>query len=191
MKVDNDLIQACINDDRKAIRSLYENCHGQLLGIGLRYLKDRNEALSAFHKSFMKILSNLESYADQKNFMAWAKRIMVNTCIDTFRKNSKHIEREYPFDPGDYIYKNGSIDWNLAESEMRTEDLMEMITSLPDKSRQVFNLYVFEDYKHQEIAEMLDMGEGTSKWHLSKARKILQQRISTALKQENARINVS
>ena len=191
MKVDDELIQSCINDDRDAIQCLYENCHGQLLGIGLRYLKDRNEALSAYHKSFMKILSNLNSYADEQNFMAWAKRIMVNTCIDTFRKNSKHIEREYPFDPADYIYKNASIDWNLAETEMRTKDLMEMISSLPEKTRQVFNLYVFEDYKHHEIAEMLDMGEGTSKWHLSKARKILQQRILKALKQENARINVS
>jgi RNA polymerase sigma-70 factor (ECF subfamily) len=139
----------------------------------------------------MKLLNNLDAYSEQQNFMAWAKRIMVNTCIDIFRKNSKHVEREYPFDPADYYYKNASVDWNLAEMNMRTEDLLAMVQSLPEKSKQVFNLYVFEDFKHHQIADLLDMSEGTSKWHLSKARKLLQQKILLLMDQENAKINVS
>lgn len=191
MNVDAELILACKNDDREAIHKLYTYCHGQMIGIGLRYLKDRNDAVAAFHKSFMKILNGLSSYSEQQNFMAWAKRIMVNTCIDTFRKNSKHLEREYPFDPADYYYKNASVDWNLAEMNMRTADLLEMIQSLPEKSRQVFNLYVFEDFKHHEIADILGMSEGTSKWHLSKARKVLQQKLMTALDRENKKLYAS
>jgi len=191
MNVDPELIAACKNEDREAIHTLYTFCHGQMVAIGLRYLKNRNDAVAAFHQSFMKMLSGLSSYSERQNFMAWAKRIMVNTCIDTFRKNSKHVEREYPFDPSDYMYKNASVDWNLAEMNMRTEDLLEMIQTLPEKSKQVFNLYVFEDFKHHEIGELLDISEGTSKWHLSKARKILQQKLLAVLDKENARVHVS
>ena len=191
MNVTKELLDACRNEDREAIHDLYEHCHGHLLGIGLRYLKNRNDAVAAYHQSFMKLLNNLDAYSEQQNFMAWAKRIMVNTCIDIFRKNSKHVEREYPFDPADYYYKNASVDWNLAEMNMRTEDLLAMVQSLPEKSKQVFNLYVFEDYKHHQIADLLDMSEGTSKWHLSKARKLLQQKILLLMDQENAKINVS
>ncbi|SRR6056297_1728501 len=191
MDVTDDLIAACRSEDREAIHKLYKYCHGHLIGIGMRYLKNRNDAVSAYHKSFMKMLNGLDSYSEQQNFIAWAKRIMVNTCIDVFRKDSKHTEREYPFDPSDYFYKNASVDWNLAEMNMRTDDILEMVQSLPEKSKLVFNLFVFEDLKHQEIADLLDMSEGTSKWHLSKARKLLQQKILLTLEQENTKINVS
>lgn len=191
MKIDSALIQSCIKDDRNAIHELYQYCYVRLMGIGMRYLKDKNNAVAAYHSSFIKILNGLPEYSDQQNFDAWVKRIMVNTCIDTFRKESKHHSREYPFDPADFFYKNSSVDWNLAESKLNTDEILKLVQALPERTRQVFNLYVMEDFKHLEIADMLDMSEGTSKWHLSKARSMLQQKLLKIMDQKSVNINVS
>jgi len=191
MNIDRKLIQDCINNNRQSQHLLYKYCHPILIPIGLRYLKDRNDAIAALNKSFMKVLNALNTYEEHQNFNAWIKRIMVNTCIDEIRKKTKHQQREYPFDPSDHVYKSGSIDWNQAENKLGVEEILKLVQELPDKTRQVFNLYVVEGYQHAEVGEILDMSEGTSKWHLSKARKLLQDKLTQLLNEDNLSINAS
>jgi RNA polymerase sigma-70 factor (ECF subfamily) len=155
-------------------------------------MRDKDEAASALNQCFLKIIKGLRTYEHSQNFQAWAQRIMVNTCIDILRKRKRHRDREYPFDPNEGIYKNGSIDWNKAESALNAEAILKLVQTLPEKTRQVFNLYVIEGYQHNEIAELLEFSEGTSKWHLSKARKLLKNKIALQLKTEkNINVNAS
>ena len=190
MKINRLLIQKCLDDDRASQKLLYKHCYTSLMGIGLRYLKDKEDAADALNQSFLKIIQGLEHYEHNQNFKAWSQRIMVNTCIDLLRKRQRQRDREYPFDPNESLYKNAHVDWNQAESKLGAEAILKLVRTLPDKTRQVFNLYVIEGFQHNEIGSMLEISEGTSKWHLSKARKLLQNKIAAQLNGEND-INVN
>jgi RNA polymerase sigma-70 factor (ECF subfamily) len=126
----------------------------------------------------MKILKGLESIkSDKVNFNAWSKRIMVNTLIDEYRKKknyTNHIsvkETERELD----VVSNSSV--NEAESDMGYENLIKLVQQLPEISGRVFNLYVIDGYSHKEIGDLLGISEGTSKWHLSTARKQLREKL--------------
>ena len=119
--------------------------------------------------AFMKVFTNLKNFEHKGSFEGWIRRIMVNECISYIRAQKKvsFLEEE--------CYKEGSF--NNIESDFSVNDIQFLIDSLPDGYRMVFNLYAIEGYKHQEIASMLEISEGTSKSQLSHARKILQKLI--------------
>lgn len=172
-----ELLKACVRDDRKAIKVLYEHCFRVFMPVCYRYHNNEEDARSSLNIGFMKILKGLETIEGELNFAAWSKRIIVNTLIDEYRKkknysskvNSRETERELDIEsePQD----------NEAESNFGYENLLKLIQELPEISKNVFNLYVIEGYNHKEIGEMLGMSEGTSKWHLSTARKILREKL--------------
>ena len=82
----------------------------------------------------------------------------------------------------DEVPHTGEVDFNEAAEELEAEELRKMIQQLPDMSQKVFNLYAIEGYTHREIGEMLKISDGTSKWHVSFARKTLQGMIKEAMK---------
>lgn len=177
MDITSDILQACIRDDRKAIQFLYEYCFKKLMPLCFRYHNNEEDARSSLNIGFMKILKGLENVDKNVNFNAWSKRVMTNTLIDEYRKNknynshinAKETEREldYASVPED----------NQAESDLGYESLMKMVKELPDVSGKVFVFYVIEGFNHKEIGELLNITEGTSKWHLSTARKLLRDKL--------------
>lgn len=177
MDVTPDILNACKRDDRKAIEFLYKHCFNKLMPVCFRYHKNEEDARSSLNIGFMKILKGLESVDVKVNFAAWSKRVMVNTLIDEYRKkknyeehiSAKETERELD------VY---SVDTsNTAESELGYENLMNLVKELPEVSGRVFNLYVIDGYNHKEIGDLLGISEGTSKWHLSTARKLLRDKL--------------
>jgi RNA polymerase sigma-70 factor (ECF subfamily) len=177
MDVTSDILKACKRDDRKAIQFLYEHCFKKLMPVCFRYHNNEEDARASLNLGFMKILKGLESVDENGNFGAWSKRVMVNTLIDEYRKKkhySDHIsirETERELD-----YEAETLG-NEAESEFGYEALIKMIQTLPEISAKVFNMYVIDGYTHKEIADILGMSEGTSKWHLSTARKTLRDKL--------------
>ncbi len=177
MSITAEIIQKCISDDRKAINYMYEYCFKLLMPVCFRYNSNEEDARAAYNAGFIKILKSLDKVEDDLNFNAWSKRVMVNTLIDEYRKNKRytpHItksdsERELDF------YSDGHN--NDADSNLGYENIMMLVQELPVVSAHVFNLYVVEGYSHKEIGEQLDMSEGTSKWHLSTARKMLREKL--------------
>jgi len=177
MSITTEIIHKCISDDRKAINYMYEHCFHLLMPVCFRYNNNEEDARASYNAGFIKILKALEKVDDDVKFNAWAKRVMVNTLIDEYRKNKRytsHItksdsERELDF------YSEGHV--NDAESNLGYENIMMLVQELPQVSGHVFNLYVIEGYSHREIGEQLDMSEGTSKWHLSTARKMLREKL--------------
>jgi RNA polymerase sigma-70 factor (ECF subfamily) len=171
------LLVLCKKDDRRAIQQLYEMCFPVFMPICRRYHNNDDDARSSYNNGLLKIVNGLKKVEEQLNFWPWAKRIIVNTLIDEYRKRKifdRHIltkETERELD----AYKHVVV--NDAEDQLNIQQIMKLIESLPETTRLVFNLYAIEGYNHREIFEKTGLPEGTSKWHLSMARKILIEKI--------------
>lgn len=179
MEIDSELIEQCIERKQRAQHTLYKKCYGIVMGTCFRYADQKVDAESLLNLAFCKILMNLEKYSSEVPFEAWIRRITINTIIDEFRKQKRYKETHtYP----DEIFSDGHIDMNTADAHFQAEELKKLILRLPPVSQKVFNLYVIDGYKHAEISEMLKISEGTSKWHVSHARKMLKKMIVEELK---------
>ena len=176
MKVDQELIKSCIKDDRKAIEQLYQHCFHNLMPICFRYHKNAEDARASLNIGFVKIIGAIkEVELEEFNFGAWSKRIMTNTLIDEYRKRKKQQDRYTHTDKESELDYFADSHYNDAISNFETRSILDLIKKLPSMSGQVFNLYVIDGYTHKEIGEMLDFAEGTSKWHLSQAKKMLRE----------------
>ena len=176
MLVEPEIIKACIKRDRKGQYLMYRKCYGFMMSICMRYATDRDEAAALMNAGFLKVLTNLEKYKSEIPFELWMRRVLINTIIDDYRKNKKMKEMiEYKELQGSTAETESVL--NLAVRKMNLEQLQQFILKLPNVSRRVFNLYVVDGYTHEEIAGLLDMSAGTSKWHLSTARQKLQEMI--------------
>lgn len=174
MHIDHKLLKACIKNKRKAQEELYEACYLFLIPICKRYHKNEGDARLVFNDAFLKIIKNLsELDYETVPFVAWAKRITINTLIDNYRKNKKYNEKVHCQNEEKKLEFFSKGTENNAESNFAEKNIMRLLDYLKPDTKQVFILYVIEGYKHKEISDILDMSEGTSKWHLSVARKEL------------------
>ncbi len=149
----------------------------------MRYHKQEADALSVLNMGFLKILKNLKKRKPDTPFEPWIRRIMINTIIDEFRKDKRHRAHMTYTDFDDRSDLDDYIDFNEADRQFDAAAIEQMICQLPDMSRQVFNLYAIDGYSHAEIAQMLGISVGTSKWHVSTARSTVKQML---LQQLNA-----
>ncbi len=184
MNIDATLLQACREHDRKAQSQLYKQCFSLLMSVCIRYKQDEEEARAVLNQGFLKILMNLDKYDLKIPFEAWTRRIMINTIIDEFRKYKKEREHTQYTDFGATDTFDEQVDYNTADQLFDVEDVTYFINQLPTVTQKVFNLYIIDGYSHKEIGEMLDMTEGTSKWHLSSARKRLKAMLKEAMEKE-------
>jgi RNA polymerase sigma factor (sigma-70 family) len=173
MEIDLDLITACIRRERKAEYELYKVTYSYLISICLRYTNSRDEAREMLNIGFLKILYNLEKYKPEVPFKKWIRKVMINTLIDEYRKEKKHHENiEYV---ENYSDTTNHAELNEALVKMDVDQIHSLIVKLPPVSRQVFTLYVIDGFNHKEIAEMLDITDGTSRWHLNFSRTKLKE----------------
>ncbi|HAS35967.1 MAG TPA: hypothetical protein DCS15_05735 [Flavobacteriales bacterium] len=187
MNIGLELISKCIKQNRKAQFKLYQQCYPLLLGICLRYEHNKEDADHIVNKAFLKILNNLSSYDLNVPFEAWIRRIMINTIIDEYRRNKKHSHVIAFEELGNFSSSN-VMDFNDATKRFDEQDLLKLLDKLPTVSKKVFNLFAIDGYPHKEIAEMLNISEGTSKWHVSFARKKLRELLELKLDQEARRL---
>lgn len=123
--------------------------------------------------SFLTIFSKIKQYKHKGSFEGWLKRITIHTAIQKYRKKAPlEIVKEV----ADAIKEEEEIYFNNPTYSITV--LLELIQQLPDRYRLVFNLFVLDDYSHKEIAKLLNISEGTSKSNLSRARKILKEKLS-------------
>lgn len=178
MQINPEVLKACARQDRKAQKQLYEYCFKSLMPLCLRYHTNEEDARASLNISFLKIINGLETLElEVLNFNAWAKRITTNTLIDEYRKSKKHLEHYQGKETERELDLHAENIQNDAESEFGCESIMKLLKQIPEASATVFGLYVIDGYSHKEISEMLVMSEGTSKWHLSTARKLLREKL--------------
>jgi RNA polymerase sigma-70 factor (ECF subfamily) len=169
-----DIIQGCLRGDRRDQELLYRRHVSRLYAVCLQYSGNDEEARDILQEGFIKIFENLGSYKHEGSFEGWMRRIMVNTALEKFR--SRHPLHRV--DDIDQIPEPDAEPDNEDYAGLQATDLMVIIRSLPPKYRMVFNLYAIEGYSHREISNMMNISEGTSKSNLSRARVILQRRVS-------------
>ncbi len=167
------MIKRCLKKDRRAQNSLYKQCYDVMMTISYRYSRNKEEAVELLNASFLKVLINLKKYKSETPFEYWVKAVVKNEILDQLRKNKRYDETillKQNDSQLEIIQHNFSIDEHSSD---KIEWLKYKSKNLPKTTAKVFNLYAFEGYRHAEIAEMLDMSEGTSQWHYSEAKKKL------------------
>ncbi len=168
------LIDRCLREETKAQYELYRALYGMMMSTCSRYCHNKQDAVDRMNQGFLKILTNLGKRDPKVPFEPWARRIMINTVIDAYRMDRERKAKETLDGPLDAGTRNEVNDY-LAQ--METEAFAELLQEVPHSSRQVFNLFAIDGFAHAEIAELLGISEGTSKWHVSHARRILQKAI--------------
>ena len=172
------LIKRAVKNNREAQHVLFELHAPKMLSVCRYYIKDLQHAEEAMLNGFFKVFSNLKSYKSEGSFEGWIRRIMVRESI-SFLRQKKQIE---------FVVEDVDIKTNYSntiKSDMEVAEIQQLIDGLPEGYKMVFVMYAIEGYKHNEIAEMLNISEGTSKSQLFKARKLLQQQINHINKMSN------
>ena len=183
LNVKGELLERCIRRpaDTAAQFELYKVLRDALLSVAYRYERDALQRKAMVNAAFLKILDHLPEKHPDAPFEAWCRRIMINTVLNEQRNNrraeglghGRHVELADHHAPAEF---------NGAEEMIQTEQLRHMMDRLPSVTREVFNLYAIDGWKHKEIAAALDISEGTSKWHVSHARQALREMLGEELR---------
>lgn len=168
---EKELIESCVSGNSAAQKDLYEKYSPKMLGICMRYANDYHGAEDILQEGFVKAFRNLSKFRHEGSFEGWLRRIMVNTAIEIHRRK----KNMYPI----LEVENLEVEFHTedAVSMLAAEDIMSMVVKLSPGYRTVFNLYAIEGYSHKEIAEQLNISEGTSKSQLARARYILMRMV--------------
>lgn len=149
--------------DRRAQKALYELFSAKMLAVSNSYTNNIQDAEDILLNAFLKCFNKINDCKDWKSFPFWLRKIVVNDSISFVRKNKNILYTDIEI-PDDYPEEELDEDLNKI-------NIKEIFSKMPTGYRLIFNLYVFEDKKHQEIAEIMNISEGTSKSQLSKAKK--------------------
>lgn len=169
-----ELVRDCLQGDRNAQKRLYEYYSGKMMGICMRYCKDRETAKDVLHDGFLKVFTHLDSFENKGSFEGWVRRIIVNTALEFLRKKNDEgfnldIEEAFTLTSNDI----GALE------KMQADELVEMIRKLPDAYRTTFNLFVVEGYSHREISEVMHITESSSRVYLTRAKQLIQQMLAS------------
>ncbi len=168
-KQNTDFLAGCKAGNRQAQEQLYRSFYRAMMNLCVRYTKSDMDAMEALNTGFYKVFKNIQHYDPQRaNLYTWIRTIIINSCLDRVKLNERNVQPEALT--------------SLTEAEIAPEiisklasaQLLDFIRRLPSATQAVFNLFIVEGYSHKEIASLLKISEGTSKWHVSDARKKLQ-----------------
>ena len=162
------LINSCLKKDRSAQEKFYKKYFGLLMGIAQRYFINKDDSLDAVNRAFLKIFKSLKKYRYEGAFEGFISTICVRVILDILRRQKWEEKRES-------IAEMPSAKSILPH--LYYQDLLQLLNHFPESTRVVFNLFAIEGFKHQEIAKQLNISQGTSKWHVSAAKKQLRNLI--------------
>ena len=165
------LVKKCLEKDTLAQKHLFDVYSKKMMGVCLRYSRDSDEAQDVLQIGFIKVFEKLDMYNRTGSLEGWIRKIIVNTALDSIRKNKKFMN-DVEIEKVDYQLHNYNED---AVDVLSAQDLLAVIQKMPVGFKTVFNMYVIEGYSHQEIADELNISVNTSKSQLSRARAHLQK----------------
>jgi RNA polymerase sigma factor (sigma-70 family) len=177
------LLEGCIRQQPAAQKELVRRYAPALLSVARRYARPPVAAEDVLQEGLLLIFKNIGLYNAQKGaFSTWAGRVVANAALGMLRRRHIHYETAMEilpetFDVGPDIF-----------ARLGFEQILRLLDDLPDGAREVFNMAVFEEYSHEEIAAALGIAAGTSRSLLSRGRKILQEKILILQHDEVARI---
>jgi RNA polymerase sigma-70 factor (ECF subfamily) len=170
------LISGLKAGERSAQETFYKEYFPSMYPIAFRFSSTKEEAHEIINSAFMTVLKNIKNYSTD-NFGGWVNTIVQRTAIDYFRKYNNDKAKTFA------IAEYDEVSYNEGISNLHIEDILTLVQKLPNATRTVFNLFVFDDMTHEEISKKLSISKGTSKWHVSNGRSILTE-LFKALNQE-------
>lgn len=168
-----ELVERCIKGERTAQYNLYRMYSKGMYNICLRMLNNTMEAEDALQESFIDVYKKLHTFKYESTPGAWIKRIVVNNCINKLRKRKLVIE---DIDEGRLTVVVDEID--ISDHSMEVSKIKKAMNYLPDGYRAIFSLYALEGYDHQEIGQIMNISESTSKSQYSRAKKKIRELIA-------------
>jgi RNA polymerase sigma-70 factor (ECF subfamily) len=167
---DTELLQGCKNNDRKYQELLYRKYAKKMYGICLSYAADRSMAQDILQDGFIKVFKKIDTFREKGSLEGWIRRIITNTALDYMRQKTRTF---------DFIDENKEVEEeqldNSIMEKINSDGIFRIIQQLPHGARTVFNLYAVEGYSHKEIADKLEITEGTSKSQFKRARSLLKE----------------
>jgi RNA polymerase sigma factor (sigma-70 family) len=170
MLQEHELIDGCRKGNRSFQKALYEFYCRKMMVVCLRYSKTTGEAEDILQEGFVKVFQGIKDFRQESKLETWITRIMVNTALNQQRK------KLYLFPMVD-VEEIDLPEDEISISSIHFTQLLDMIKSLPQGCQTVFNLFAIEGYNHKEIADLLNISEGTSKSQYARARILLQQKL--------------
>jgi RNA polymerase sigma factor (sigma-70 family) len=171
-----EIIKGCIQNNRRAQEALYRNYFVVMWRMCQRYTQDEDRLMSIVNDGFLRAFKKIHLYQFQGSLEGWIRRIVYNALSDYFRKENKYLkflileERDRKINPS-------------IHNELNFDDVIQLVNRLPSTTKKVFTLYAIEGFTHKEIGQQLNISDGTSKWHLSEARKKLKEMVGVDLKE--------
>ena len=172
------LIKKAMQNSREAQCVLYELHAPKMLSVCRYYISDVQHAEDTMLNGFFKVFTKLKHFNNKGSFEGWIRRIMIRESISFLRQQKKVEFSTEEIEVYDEVSNN-------IKTEMEVEEIQLLIDNLPEGYRMVFLMYAIEGYRHNEIAELLNISVGTSKSQLFKARKLLQQKLNILNKTSN------
>lgn len=174
--IEEDLVLRCKKRDSAAQAMVYEKFRSAMYCCALRLLNDPMEAEDAMHDGFIVAFEKIDSFKVGGSFGGWIKRIVVNKSIDRLRKRKYHFDDVESIDVEDEV---------SVEMDLSVADIQAAMSHLPERNRLVFTLHLFDDLKHEEIAEMLGMSHGAVRVAYIRAKGIVKEKLNTKLAEIN------
>ncbi|MDA8972536.1 MAG: RNA polymerase sigma factor [Saprospiraceae bacterium] len=167
---EREIVEGCVRNERKSQELLYREHFDTMMRMCMRYTNDRDKAMEIVNVGFLKVFQKIHTFQFKGSLEGWIRRLVFHCLSDYYRKNSKYLQFMV-FEERD----QSSLE--KAHSNLYAEDILKMVNTLPPATQEVFRLYAIEGFTHLEISKNVGISVGTSKWHLSNARKILKKLI--------------
>ena len=167
------LIRGCIRNERAAQENLYRMFYPRMMAVVRRYIDRDEQAEEVLNNGYLRAFQKIGQYTFQGSFEGWLRKIVFHAVSDYVKQNARYNEKVVLAEKDEYIQKDHA-------DRLYYNQLLKLVQGLPDATRAVFNMYVMEGYSHKEIGKMLNISEGTSKWHLSEGRRQLKDKIEKA-----------
>ena len=174
-KPEKELVKACLKGDINSQKCLYNRFASKMMGVCWRYAKTRSEAEDLLQDGFMRVFMDLDQFKGKGSLEGWIRQVIVNVALQHLRK------RKLVFAPMLEIERKSMVDNSYEQMFLNFEvqEILKMMNILPPGARVIFNLYVFEELTHKEIAEKLNITVSTSKSQLFKARNLLKAKFKS------------
>lgn len=172
MKDDLTLIEEYKKGSAAAFEVIYKKYAAKMKWVAFRYVNDGSVAEDVLQEAFIKVFKKIDTFENSGSFEGWLRRTVVNTAINYYNSIKRESEKlaEYTVEAENDVNEEQGLDDNYT-----LQELTDAVNSLPEGYKVVFNLYAIDQYSHKEIAEALNITEGTSKSQLFKARAFLKK----------------
>lgn len=174
------ILRGCRHRQRQDQHQLYKLFYPYGLSIAIRYVDDKDQAISVVNDAFLKVFKNIKQFKEGAPFKPWFRKILVNTAINQLKKQQKY-RKEIAMDEAKDIADREEI-----LSQINYRELVALVQSLTSSYRTVFNMYVIDGFRHDEIAKTLGITVSTSKSNLVRARRKLREILQHKIEVNNA-----